>query len=227
MTRNEREELIRHYMTGEMSMAEEHDFFIQVALDNELRIGLKAHRTIDSAIRKDKEIDPSEYAPLGAAVATMLSASHGAPSTSGGSAGAGHAGWSLPGGSFPAALCAVGVMFGSLLVTPFLPVPSLPHPRASVTVAAPAAVPAPPPPDNNMTGGTISTTDVSGESAILNGEHSSHLPGKPTRQETTLHQEPARGGIDSTNRRNVTKPARQGDDSTHIGVRTIILPPKK
>ncbi|MEO5928698.1 MAG: hypothetical protein ABIR47_02085 [Candidatus Kapaibacterium sp.] len=223
MTRNEREELIRHYMTGKMSMAEEHDFFIQVALDNELRIGLKAHRTIEGAIMKDREIDPSEYAPLGASVAAMLAASKPAATMPG----AGHAGWSLPGGSFLAALCAVGVMLGSLLVTPFLPTPSLPRPRTSIMTTAPVAVPTPAPPDNSTPEGTISTHDVSGESAILNNEHPLRTLGKTARQETAARQEADRGGIERTGAHTVATPTRRGDDSTHIGVRTMILPPKK
>lgn len=75
MTRAERERLIQSYLGGEMSSAEESDFFIQVALDKELRQDLKAQRTIESAFRKDRESEPSEHTALRSRVAMSLAAS--------------------------------------------------------------------------------------------------------------------------------------------------------
>jgi len=75
MTRAERERLIQSYLSGEMSSAEESDFFIQVALDKELRQDLKAQRTIESAFRKDRESEPSEHTALRSRVAMSLAAS--------------------------------------------------------------------------------------------------------------------------------------------------------
>lgn len=74
MTRVEREELLRRYLEGEMSLEQEHDFIIQVALDKELRHELKAQQTIDRAFRKDRVVDPSAYASLQSAVSAMIAA---------------------------------------------------------------------------------------------------------------------------------------------------------
>lgn len=86
MMRAEREELLRRYLEGEMTLEQEHDFIIQVALDKELRHELKAQQTIDRAFRKDRAVDPSAYAPLQASVAGMIAAStpEKAPAASGG-----------------------------------------------------------------------------------------------------------------------------------------------
>jgi hypothetical protein len=77
MTRAERERLIERHLGGAMTAAEESDFFIQVALDKELRQDLKAQRTIESAMRKDRESEPSEHTALRSRVATVLAASSG------------------------------------------------------------------------------------------------------------------------------------------------------
>lgn len=77
MTRSEREQLIERYLSGEMSSAEEGEFFIQVALDSELRLDLKAHRTIDSAISKERETVPAEHTALRGRMASMLAATPG------------------------------------------------------------------------------------------------------------------------------------------------------
>lgn len=74
MTRSEREQLIRAHLEGTMSSGQEHDFFINVALDAELRSELKAHRTIESALRKDREVDPGEIALLQQSVMASLAA---------------------------------------------------------------------------------------------------------------------------------------------------------
>ena len=72
MTRIEREQLIGRYLSGEMSSAEEQEFFIQVAVDKELRHDLKAHRIIDSAIRKDRDAQAIGHTALRMRVAAML-----------------------------------------------------------------------------------------------------------------------------------------------------------
>ncbi|HVZ41758.1 MAG TPA: hypothetical protein VHI13_20925 [Candidatus Kapabacteria bacterium] len=79
MNRAEREILIERYMNAEMSSAEESDFFIQVALDRELRQELKAQRVIESALRKDLEAEPTEHTAMRARVASILAASSNAP----------------------------------------------------------------------------------------------------------------------------------------------------
>ncbi len=74
MTRSERERQIERYISGEMNPAEEQDFFIQAALEKELRLELKALVTVDSAIRKDREAEPAEHTALRSRVAAMLAA---------------------------------------------------------------------------------------------------------------------------------------------------------
>lgn len=72
MNRIERERALERYMSGEMSAAEESDFFIQVALEKELRQELKAQRVIETALRKDLESEPTEHTAMRARVASML-----------------------------------------------------------------------------------------------------------------------------------------------------------
>jgi hypothetical protein len=72
MIPSERELLLRRYIGGEMTSAEEEEFFIQVALDRELRNELKDHRTIESAIRKDRSAQPSQHTSLRGRTAAML-----------------------------------------------------------------------------------------------------------------------------------------------------------
>ncbi len=72
MNRIERERALERYMSGEMNAAEESDFFIQVALEKELRQELKAQRVIETALRKDLESEPTEHTAMRARVASML-----------------------------------------------------------------------------------------------------------------------------------------------------------
>lgn len=74
MTRAEREIMIGRYMGGVMNSSEEQEFFIQVALDPELRLELKAHRTVESAIRKDRDAEPTGHTALRARIAGTLAA---------------------------------------------------------------------------------------------------------------------------------------------------------
>lgn len=156
MTRNERERLIQRYMSGEMPLAEEHDFFIQVALDRQLWLDLKAHQTVESAMMKDRVVEPSEIAMMGAQVTAMLAATH--TGTGGGSS-------ALPAQSAPAAtaqgavamigggtmkwlvaaLCMTGLVTASAVVAPLLPPPLLPPPP-SAAIVAPHMAPTPLPP---------------------------------------------------------------------------------
>ena len=62
MQKGSREELIRRYLEGEMSVAEEHDFLIDAAVDRDLRLELSAQQTIDRAFAKDRpSVDPEQY----------------------------------------------------------------------------------------------------------------------------------------------------------------------
>ena len=103
MTRIEREELLRRYFDGEMSLDQEHDFFIEVALDKELRHGLKAQQEIDAAMKSDRSNPtPAEYASLQSGLAGMLAAMPGAQAaentvevSSSGGTGSGIASWGI------------------------------------------------------------------------------------------------------------------------------------
>ncbi len=65
MQRSERERLLRRYMEGKMSVAEEENFLIEVALRKEVRLELAAQQTIDRALAKDRQaIDPNLYGLL-------------------------------------------------------------------------------------------------------------------------------------------------------------------
>ncbi len=72
MNRAEREQLLERYLSGGMTSGDESDFFIQVALDKELRQELKAQRVIESALRKDEESESTEHTALRSRVAAML-----------------------------------------------------------------------------------------------------------------------------------------------------------
>jgi hypothetical protein len=72
MTRLERDALIDRYLGGDMSPAEEQDFFIQAAVDKDLRRELKAQQTIASAIRKDSVLPPEDHLAVQVHVAAML-----------------------------------------------------------------------------------------------------------------------------------------------------------
>ncbi len=78
MTRSEREAHIQRYLSGAMTSAEEQDFFIQVAVDDDLRLELKAQRTVESAMRKERDALFTSHAGLRERVATSLAmAGHG------------------------------------------------------------------------------------------------------------------------------------------------------
>jgi len=64
MNTSEREQLLERYLAGQMSVAEEEEFFIKVALDRELRGELKAHRAIDGAIRKEVASEPGRHSAI-------------------------------------------------------------------------------------------------------------------------------------------------------------------
>lgn len=81
MTRVEREQMISRYLGGELSTAEEQDFFIRVAVDKELRQDLRAQRTIDSALRKDRDAESTGHTAVRMRVAAMLAATPGAGSS--------------------------------------------------------------------------------------------------------------------------------------------------
>jgi hypothetical protein len=74
MTRVEREQMIARYLGGEMTAAEEQEFFIRVAVDKELRHDLRAQRTVDSALQKDRDAEATGHTPMRMRVASVLAA---------------------------------------------------------------------------------------------------------------------------------------------------------
>jgi hypothetical protein len=72
MTRSQREALVEHYLTGEMSATEEQEFFMRVAVDGELLGTLRAHRQVERALRRDRDALPSGYAAVQERALAML-----------------------------------------------------------------------------------------------------------------------------------------------------------
>lgn len=62
MTRSERERLVEQYLEGSMDFAQEENFFIQVAIDDELRRTLRSYRIVEEAIRKEREVGARGHA---------------------------------------------------------------------------------------------------------------------------------------------------------------------
>lgn len=72
MTRREQERLVGRYLGGELTGAEEQEFFIQVAVDNDLRQTLKAYNVVDSALHKHRETIPVQHPASRERMVTML-----------------------------------------------------------------------------------------------------------------------------------------------------------
>jgi hypothetical protein len=72
MTRAEREQQIARYLRGDMTPGEEEHFFIQVALDGELRTELKAHRLLDDSIDQYRRSEMRPHTTLRERTAAML-----------------------------------------------------------------------------------------------------------------------------------------------------------
>lgn len=75
MTRVEQEQLVGSYLRGEMSAAEEQEFFIQVALDSDLRQTLKAFRVVETAIQKHRQAISPNHAESYQRLLVMLGSS--------------------------------------------------------------------------------------------------------------------------------------------------------
>lgn len=69
MNRAEQERLVERYLGSAMAAAEEEEFFLNVAVDRELRQTLKAYRIVESALRKHRT---RTYAPRGRARARLV-----------------------------------------------------------------------------------------------------------------------------------------------------------
>jgi hypothetical protein len=72
MTRAEQERMVERYLGGEMNSADEEEFFIQVAIDSDLRQTLKAYRIVESAIRKHRDTAASRHSETRDRLISML-----------------------------------------------------------------------------------------------------------------------------------------------------------
>lgn len=75
MTRVEQERLVGSYLRGEMTAGQEQEFFIQVALDSDLRQTLKAFRVVETALQKHRDAIVPNHAESYNRLMVMLSAS--------------------------------------------------------------------------------------------------------------------------------------------------------
>lgn len=201
MTRGEREILIERYLNGEMPSSQEQDFFIQVAVDKELRQELKAYRTVDSAFRKDREAERSEHTALRSRVAALLllypasgdpipagtTQYSGEGASSGGTLSrmaGGPAKWIAASGF--AVLLAIGVYF----LSPSTATPPAAPPPQQVTAPKPATLPAPSVPQSAAVDQrTTEATD---------GQTQIHDEAKPVRR-SPAHQASGRTAVEGTN----------------------------
>ncbi len=74
MTRIEREQMIERYLQGELTPAEEQEFFIEAATDKEMRYDLKASQVVESAIKKDRKMAPTSWSDTRAHLVAVLAA---------------------------------------------------------------------------------------------------------------------------------------------------------
>ncbi len=72
MNQIEREELVERYLAGEMSQPEESNFFLHVAVDDELQRTLKAFQIVDRTIQSDRDQAVSEHSPYRDHVMALL-----------------------------------------------------------------------------------------------------------------------------------------------------------
>ena len=72
MTRIECERLVERYLEGSLDFAEEENFFIQVALNEELRRTLKAYRIVEETLQKQRILSGANHAATRSLVAAAL-----------------------------------------------------------------------------------------------------------------------------------------------------------
>ncbi len=72
MTQIEREEIVERYLAGELSQADEADFFLHVAVDDELQRTLKAFQVMDRTIQADRDVEVPERSRYREHIMAML-----------------------------------------------------------------------------------------------------------------------------------------------------------
>lgn len=79
LTQQRKEQLLGDYFAGGMSVAEEQEFFVQVALDDDLRQMLKAHTIVRSALEKGHSPASVDHHTARAHLIATLEARHRQP----------------------------------------------------------------------------------------------------------------------------------------------------
>lgn len=125
MTQIEREDLVERYLAGEMNPAQEAEFFLHVAVDDELQRTLKAFRIMDRAISNEREAVIGERSRYREHIMAMLAVTPavitdgGVAGTAASSGSAGTAGTVAGLGAWKTALIAIvagGVAAGTAVV---------------------------------------------------------------------------------------------------------------
>jgi hypothetical protein len=196
MTPMERESLIRTYLEGSMSSDEEHEFFIDVALNAELRTELKAYRTVESAIRKDREIDAGDILQLERSVMAALASTAPAGRAPRRMSGLRRAGYA-------------GALIVAITAIVLLTRPQSEPPAPRQTNLLPTAVDAHPgvsPPQRQP---EIAAGDAAASSPAPTRRH----PARRRKADTIVHRRPAR-----PEQKTETAGPRRASDSVGIGV---------
>lgn len=79
LTQQQKEELLGSYFAGTMSTADEQEFFVQVALDDDLRQMLKAHSVVRSALDSGRSLPLADHHAARERLMMSLAARHAEP----------------------------------------------------------------------------------------------------------------------------------------------------
>ncbi len=74
MMQHNREELVERYLAGQMTAAEESEFFLNVAVDDELQRTLRSYRIVENSIQSDSVAAVRDRSPYRDKVMTLLAA---------------------------------------------------------------------------------------------------------------------------------------------------------
>ncbi|MEO5931891.1 MAG: hypothetical protein ABIR47_18295 [Candidatus Kapaibacterium sp.] len=186
MTRSEQEKLVERYLGGDMNSSQEEEFFIQVAVNNDLRQTLKAYRVVESAIRKHRDTVPPHHAESRARVIALLSAGAAAQPHAGSGAATtarpvlGHLTMSASALRWIiGSVAAIGLTVGVLVVAPMMEKKTTVPPAATAparSMEAPKLVEPPASPTEIVTGTTppvaLSEDSLSADRAVAPSGHS-------------------------------------------------------
>ncbi|MCE7933445.1 MAG: hypothetical protein DYG96_02510 [Chlorobi bacterium CHB2] len=254
MIRADRDRLIERYMNGQMTQAEEEAFFINAAVNPELRQELKAHRLVETAVRKDRDGLTAGHAALRNRVAATLAAATPTPAME---TAAPHAGTLMERvagavATHPAvtAIIAGLLAIGTVILQPWEstsdngaagnPAPALqappataPQPNVEAQQAMPNATTTRPAATDP---GVLPAKPVQSQSSVGNSPDASaaaqRTPGRVERTATAekrQHNDPAAisspAGPASAARTLATPPATKKPDSINVGIRIDVSQP--